>query len=49
MALDAKRKQELEALCNQFRIDVLTVLHSIQTGHPGRVAFGVRNFNGFVL
>ncbi len=35
MALDAKRKQELDALCNQFRIDVLTVLHSIQTGHPG--------------
>jgi len=35
MSISAQRKAELDALCNKFRIDVLTVLHAIQTGHPG--------------
>ncbi len=35
MALSEKRITELELLCKQFRIDVLTVLHQLQTGHAG--------------
>lgn len=35
MGLNSQRRQELMKLCNQFRIDVLTILHAIQTGHPG--------------
>lgn len=35
MALEAKKRQELEALCTQLRREVLTVLHERQTGHPG--------------
>ena len=35
MKLSAKRVDELNALCNKFRIDVITQLHKIQTGHPG--------------
>ena len=33
--LSETRVQELKALCNQFRIDVLTTLHKVGTGHPG--------------
>lgn len=33
--LTCEKAKELAALCNQFRIDVLTVLHEKQTGHPG--------------
>lgn len=35
MSLSASRKQELEALCHKFRVDLIELLHSIQTGHPG--------------
>lgn len=27
--------ENMESLCNQFRIDVLTILYNKQTGHPG--------------
>ncbi len=30
-----ERKQELDALCLKFRNDLIDLLHSIQTGHPG--------------
>ena len=33
--MNAELKQKLEQMCHQFRIDVLTVLHAKQTGHPG--------------
>ena len=33
--MNAELKQKLEQMCHQFRIDVLNVLHSKQTGHPG--------------
>ena len=33
--LPVEEKEKLEKLCNQFRIDVLDVLHQRQTGHPG--------------
>lgn len=35
MSLTVSRKKELEALCHKFRVDLIEVLHSIQTGHPG--------------
>ncbi len=35
MSLSVSRKQELEALCHKFRVDLIELLHSIQTGHPG--------------
>lgn len=35
MKLPAEERVRLEQLCNQFRIDVLDVLHQRQTGHPG--------------
>lgn len=35
MKLSPERKAQLACLANQFRKDVLTILHSIQTGHPG--------------
>ncbi len=35
MSISLERKAQLEEMCNKFRIDVLTVLHAIQTGHPG--------------
>lgn len=35
MTLSATRKDELTALCRRFRIDVIELLHSVQTGHPG--------------
>ena len=33
--MNSERAKELSELCNQFRKDVLTVLHEKQTGHPG--------------
>lgn len=33
--LSAEAKSRLEAQCRQFRIDLVTLLHAIQTGHPG--------------
>jgi transketolase len=35
MSISQERLQELTALCHQFRIDLVTLLHKIQTGHPG--------------
>ena len=35
MALTEKRIAELTELCRRFRIDVLTALHGVQSGHPG--------------
>lgn len=35
MSLSETRKKEMEALCHKFRVDLIEVLHSIQTGHPG--------------
>ena len=35
MKMTAAEVAQLDALCNKFRIDVLTVLHERQTGHPG--------------
>lgn len=33
--MNNERKQELEALCLQFRNELVDILHDIQTGHPG--------------
>lgn len=33
--MTSEKKQELEALCLQFRNDLIDLLHDIQTGHPG--------------
>ena len=35
MTLSQARAAELTKLCNDFRIDVLTTLHDVQTGHAG--------------
>ncbi|GHS90550.1 transketolase [Synergistales bacterium] len=35
MALTPQRKASLDALCTQFRIDVLEALYGVQSGHPG--------------
>lgn len=35
MGLSVSRIKELNDLCRKFRMDVISVLHSIQTGHPG--------------
>ena len=35
MKLTQAESKRLQALCRQFRTDVLTVLHEKQTGHPG--------------
>ena len=35
MSLSEQRIKELDSLCRAFRIDVLTALHKVQTGHPG--------------
>lgn len=35
MSLSKVKKDELNALCKKFRIDLIELLHSIQTGHPG--------------
>lgn len=35
MALKTERKAELEGLCKGFRQQLITLLHGIQTGHPG--------------
>ena len=33
--LTEEREKELEALCRQFRIDIISILHELQTGHAG--------------
>ena len=35
MSITMERERELEALCLQFRKDLIEILHSILTGHPG--------------
>mgnify|MGYP002229653662 CR=1 FL=1 len=30
-----ERKEELQRQCSKFRNDLIDLLHSIQTGHPG--------------
>ena len=35
MALSALKAKELEALCRQFRIELIELLHNLQTGHAG--------------
>lgn len=35
MKLAVERVKELERLCREFRKDILTVLHEVQTGHAG--------------
>jgi len=35
MAISQQRAAELRELCRLFRIDVLTAIHGIQSGHPG--------------
>ena len=35
MPISAARAEELGALCRRFRVDVLTAIHGIQSGHPG--------------
>ena len=35
MELTMERQRELEALCRQFRREVLTAIHGAQSGHPG--------------
>lgn len=35
MSISKEKKKFLEGLCKQFRIDLIELLHSIQTGHPG--------------
>ena len=35
MAISEKKRMKLDLLCRQFRLDVLTILHRIQTGHVG--------------
>ncbi len=35
MPMTKERKQELDQLCHQFRVELIELLHSIQTGHPG--------------
>ena len=35
MPISSARAEELAALCRRFRVDVLTAIHGIQSGHPG--------------
>ena len=35
MSLTPERTAELQELCRQYRIDVLTAIHGAQSGHPG--------------
>jgi transketolase len=35
MSLSIEKKKYLNSLCKQFRIDLIHLLHKIQTGHPG--------------
>ena len=35
MSITNARGSELEELCRKFRVDVLTAIHGIQSGHPG--------------
>lgn len=33
--MNDERKKELDALCLSFRKDIIEILHTVQTGHPG--------------
>ncbi len=35
MSLTPERIQELEALCHRFRVEALTAIYGVQSGHPG--------------
>jgi transketolase len=35
MSLTPERIKELEALCRRFRVEALTAIHGVQSGHPG--------------
>lgn len=35
MALDAAKEKELKQIARQMRIDIITMLHNVKTGHPG--------------
>lgn len=35
MGMSPQRRRYLETLCRRFRIDLIELLHGIQTGHPG--------------
>ncbi|MGE4282087.1 MAG: transketolase [Clostridia bacterium] len=35
MSLSVEKKQHLEELCKRFRVELIDLLHKIQTGHPG--------------
>lgn len=35
MSLTTERANQIAALCKQFRVDTIELLHKIQTGHPG--------------
>jgi len=35
MSLSSERIRELEKLCRRFRIEALTAIHGVQSGHPG--------------
>jgi transketolase len=35
MALDAAKEKELKQIARQMRIDIVTMLHNVKTGHPG--------------
>jgi transketolase len=35
MALDAVREKELREIAKQMRIEIITMLHNVKTGHPG--------------
>ena len=35
MSLTPERLRELKALCRRFRVEALTAIHGVQSGHPG--------------
>ena len=35
MSLSEERALELQELCRRFRVDVLSAIHTAQSGHPG--------------
>ena len=35
MSLSIEKKEYLEKMCKQCRIDIIETLHNIQTGQPG--------------
>jgi transketolase len=35
MALDAVKEKQLKEIARQMRIDIVTMLHNVKTGHPG--------------